>query len=118
MNHDATAAADDAMAMVAMAAVVAAVHRFLDGVCLDEGLRLRVYVAGELAHEARVTADDPGTIGDQVLAVAARQGRVREAADAAGLPWLAEMHAPASGEYFRFGTDHAGMVAPAPAGGG
>jgi hypothetical protein len=77
-----------------------------------DGLRFRVYVAGELADEHWFSNDADHA---EAAEVAHRQAAIAAEADDAGRLWLIEIYDPArpSGrQYMRYGTDQAGMVAP------
>jgi hypothetical protein len=82
----------------------------------DNRLRLRLWIGGELRDEVWITADDPGALTKATLTGSVHIAAV-ERAEAAGSRWLVEVYDPDAPEgeaYLRFGTDTAGMVAPAP----
>jgi hypothetical protein len=83
-------------------------------------LRIRLYIAGRLADEQWIGQHEPepgqphGPRVDGAI-IAARHRELVEAAEAAGQSWQVEAFDPGSpdGEqYYRFGTDAAGMVTP------
>lgn len=84
----------------------------------DLGLRVRLFVDGELIdeHWLRTTGDER-EIGSCSAAVIVEQGLLVDAAAAAGRLWLVEVYDPAmpcESAYQRYGTDRNGMIAPTP----
>jgi hypothetical protein len=76
----------------------------------DPRLRFRVWVAGVLADEHWLDADN--TAPAEVDAASDRQAAIVAGANRDGTPWLVEIYDPAAGAYTRWGTDAAGMVCP------
>lgn len=80
-----------------------------------DGLRLRLFVDGELQDETWLTADTE----DEALSIGHATAELHraacEAAEARGASWMIEAfdpEAPRESAFLRFGTDPAGMVDP------
>jgi hypothetical protein len=82
----------------------------------DAALRLRFWFGGHLRDEVWLDAADPES-DPLAESVSAYHMRLTRLADAAGVVWMVEVYdpgAPPGRAYHRYGTDVAGMVAPAP----
>jgi hypothetical protein len=79
----------------------------------DGGLRLRLFIDGQLHDERWLTAS---LHHDGIARETALMHRAAvDEAEANGLTWLIEVFdpdVPADSAYLRFGTDTAGMIAP------
>lgn len=83
-------------------------------------LRIRLYIAGQLADETWIGQHEPEPgqpYGPRIdgAQLAARHRVLVEDAERADLPWQVEAFdpsAPDGEQYYRFGTDAAGMVTP------
>jgi hypothetical protein len=85
------------------------------GLDAHDALRLRFWIGGQLRDEVWIDASDPRS-AELAEFCATYHADQADMASAAGLPWLVEVYNPELAEdqaYIRFGTDQAGMIAPA-----
>jgi hypothetical protein len=81
----------------------------------EQYLRFRLWVAGELVHEAVVDVGDHIPLAESMALIdrmSAAQAKLCTFADEAGKLWMIEAYDSETKEHKRFGTDERGMVKP------